>query len=76
MRRREFIIQIAGLSGVWPLIAHAQQSTRIAKIGVLWHAGSAEEERVYLDILTKLSIILITSKAKTSCTCIDFLPSS
>ncbi|MET4177175.1 putative ABC transport system substrate-binding protein [Bradyrhizobium sp. LA6.1] len=53
MRRREFIIRVAGLSAVWPLIAHAQQSTRIAKIGVLWHAGSAEEEKIYLDILTK-----------------------
>ncbi|MCK1709095.1 hypothetical protein IVA83_08160 [Bradyrhizobium sp. 143] len=28
-------------------------SGRVAKIGVLWHAGSAEEEKVYLDILTK-----------------------
>jgi putative ABC transport system substrate-binding protein len=53
MRRREFIIRVAGLSALWPSIAQAQQSTRIAKIGVLWHAGSAEEERVYLDILTK-----------------------
>ncbi|WGD56070.1 ABC transporter substrate-binding protein [Bradyrhizobium sp. CB1650] len=25
----------------------------MAKIGVLWHAGSADEEKVYLDILTK-----------------------
>jgi len=47
MQRREFIIQVAGLSAVWPLIAHAQQSAKMAKIGVLWHAGSAEEEKVY-----------------------------
>jgi putative ABC transport system substrate-binding protein len=53
MRRREFIIRVAGLSVVLPSIALAQQSARIAKIGVLWHGGSAEEERVYLDILTK-----------------------
>ena len=53
MRRREFIVRAAGLSAYWPLIAHAQQSTRIAKIGVLWHAGSAAEEKVYLDTLTK-----------------------
>jgi ABC-type uncharacterized transport system substrate-binding protein len=53
MRRREFIIRVVGLSVVLPSIARAQQSARIAKIGVLWHGGSAEEERVYLDILTK-----------------------
>jgi putative ABC transport system substrate-binding protein len=52
MRRREFI-RLIGLSPVWPLKARAQQSTKIAKIGVLWHAGSADEERVYLDTLTK-----------------------
>jgi putative ABC transport system substrate-binding protein len=54
MRRREFIIRVAGLSAVSPLlVAHAQQSARMAKIGVLWHAGSAEEEKIYLDVLTK-----------------------
>jgi putative ABC transport system substrate-binding protein len=37
-------------------MARAQQgapSGRVAKIGVLWHAGSAEEEKAYLDMLTK-----------------------
>jgi putative tryptophan/tyrosine transport system substrate-binding protein len=53
MRRREFIIRAAALSVVLPSIAQAQQSAKIAKIGVLWHGGSAEEERLYLDILTK-----------------------
>lgn len=55
MRRRDFI-RLVGLSPALPLIARAQQGTtsgRVAKIGVLWHAGSAEEEKIYLDILTK-----------------------
>jgi putative tryptophan/tyrosine transport system substrate-binding protein len=52
MRRREFIRVIA-VATVWPLVAHAQQTRKIAKIGVLWHAGSAEQEKVYLDALTK-----------------------
>jgi ABC-type uncharacterized transport system substrate-binding protein len=28
----------------WPLAARAQQTRKIPRIGVLWHAGSAEEE--------------------------------
>jgi putative ABC transport system substrate-binding protein len=41
------------VSTVWPLIAHAQKTRKVAKIGVLWHAGSAQQEKVYLDVLTK-----------------------
>ena len=52
MRRREFILAV-GLAAVWPLITHAQQSAKRTRIGVLWHAASAEEEKVYLDTLTK-----------------------
>ncbi|WP_426412904.1 ABC transporter substrate-binding protein [Bradyrhizobium ganzhouense] len=52
MRRREFI-RLVGVSTTWPLLAHAQQRAKVVKVGVLWHAGSAEEEKVYLDILTK-----------------------
>ena len=47
---------VAGCAAVRPLIAHAQQTTKIAKVGVLWHAGSVEEEKVYLDSLTKAFI--------------------
>src|SRR3954452_12098915 len=43
---------------------------------VLLHAGSAEEEKVYLHILTKAFNILVTSKARTLCSCIDFPPNS
>jgi putative tryptophan/tyrosine transport system substrate-binding protein len=40
-------------SDAWPLTARAQQSKKIPMVGVLWHAGSAEEEDVYLSVLRK-----------------------
>lgn len=38
------------------MAARAQQNVATAKInrvGVLWHASTADEEKVYLDVLTK-----------------------
>jgi putative ABC transport system substrate-binding protein len=54
VRRRQFI----ALLGTSPLLrvctaAAAQAGRKIARIGVLWHAGSAEEEREYLTVLVK-----------------------
>jgi putative ABC transport system substrate-binding protein len=55
MRRRDFIrVVITSSAAVWPLATRAQKSSnRIPVVGVLWHAGSAEEEEVYLSVVRK-----------------------
>ena len=53
MQRREIITLLSGAALMWPLTARAQQVKRVPRVGVLWHAGSAEEEEVYLNALRK-----------------------
>ena len=55
MRRRE-IIQVIGLATIWPRLASAQPRTaitKVARVGVLWHASNADEEHEYLAVLIK-----------------------
>jgi putative ABC transport system substrate-binding protein len=52
MRRRDFIALFGGAATVWPLAVRAQQAEKIPHIGVLWHAANAEEEDVYLSVVT------------------------
>jgi putative tryptophan/tyrosine transport system substrate-binding protein len=51
MRRGEFIGLLAGAAALLPQAAPGQQSSRKIPVGVLWHAGSAEEEGAYFEAL-------------------------
>jgi putative tryptophan/tyrosine transport system substrate-binding protein len=48
MRRREFISLIGSTAVAWPLAARAQQSRKMPRVGVLWHAANESEEAPYL----------------------------
>jgi putative ABC transport system substrate-binding protein len=51
MRRRDFIKALGGTSVAWLPSAHAQHPNKNPRVGVLWHAGSAQEEAIYLGAL-------------------------
>jgi len=44
MRRRDFLGVLGGALPAWPMVVRAQIVGRLPTVGVLWHAGSAEEE--------------------------------
>src|SRR5206468_9342660 len=53
MRRRDFIKAVGGISVGWLPPAYAQRTNKTPRVGVLWHAGSAEEETIGLGALTR-----------------------
>jgi len=52
LRRREFVT-LLGSQVAWPLAAHARDAAKVPVIGVLWHAGSPEEEQPFFDALNR-----------------------
>src|SRR5690349_13171356 len=51
MRRRHFIKVIVGSTAAWSSAAPAQQARKLPTVGILWHAGSADEEGPYFKAL-------------------------
>ena len=52
MRRRECITLLGGTAIAWSF-ARSAQSAKLPRIGVLWHAGSAEQEGTNYKAIVK-----------------------
>jgi hypothetical protein len=63
-RRREFVTLLGGAAVIWPLAARAQKTARIPRIGVLWHAGSVEEEGQFIGAIIAYGPKNKTKKAR------------
>jgi len=53
MQRRHFLKLLTGAMVAIPATGHAQQRPKIPTVGVLWHAGSREEEGAYYIALVE-----------------------
>ncbi len=52
MRRRDFLGILGGSAASWPMAARGEQQVKaMPTVGVLWHAGSEQEEAVFLSAL-------------------------
>jgi putative tryptophan/tyrosine transport system substrate-binding protein len=52
MRRRDFLGILGGSAASWPIAARGeQQGKAMPTVGVLWHAGSEQEEALFLGAL-------------------------
>jgi putative tryptophan/tyrosine transport system substrate-binding protein len=53
VKRRAFVTLATGGVLAWPFAANAQQSGKLPRIGVLWHAANAEQEGTNYKALVK-----------------------